>query len=42
LKLFKMVDSVDEAFHYLVEGLTRYHLNQPQPRKAPEIAKTRP
>ena len=40
--LFKMVDSVDEAFASLQEGLTRYHLNPPQPHKAPEIAKTRP
>jgi hypothetical protein len=37
-----MVDSVDEAFAYLQENLTRYHLNLPQPQKAPEIAKTRP
>ncbi len=42
LNLFKVVDSVDEAFTYLQEGLTQYHLNPPQPRKAPEIAKTRP
>ncbi len=40
--LFKMVDSVEEAFAYLQDGLTRYHLAPPQPRKAPEIAKTRP
>jgi len=39
---FKMVDSVDEAFAYLQEGLTRYHLNAQPPHKAPEIAKTRP
>jgi uncharacterized protein (TIGR00730 family) len=42
LNLFKMVDSVEEAFAYLQDGLTRYHLNPPQPQKAPEIAKTRP
>jgi uncharacterized protein (TIGR00730 family) len=42
VNLFKMVDSVDEAFAYLQENLTRYHLNLPQPQKAPEIAKTRP
>jgi uncharacterized protein (TIGR00730 family) len=39
---FKMVDTVDEAFAYLQEGLTRYHLNAQPPHKAPEIAKTRP
>jgi uncharacterized protein (TIGR00730 family) len=39
---FKMVDSVDDAFAYLQEGLTRYHLNAQPPHKAPEIAKTRP
>ncbi len=42
VNLFKMVDSVDEAFAYLQDGLTKYHLAPPQPRKAPEIAKTRP
>ncbi|MBZ5629783.1 MAG: TIGR00730 family Rossman fold protein [Acidobacteriia bacterium] len=42
VNLFKMVDSVDEAFAYLQENLTRYHLNLPQPQKVPEIAKTRP
>ncbi|MGI9100813.1 MAG: TIGR00730 family Rossman fold protein [Terriglobales bacterium] len=40
---FKMVDSVDEAFDYLKDGLTKYHLGPPQKiDKAPEIAKTRP
>jgi uncharacterized protein (TIGR00730 family) len=44
VNLFKMVDSVDEAFAYLQEGLTRHHLNPPYPEKekAPEIARTRP
>jgi uncharacterized protein (TIGR00730 family) len=41
VNFFKMVDSVDEAFNYLKEGLTKYHLNPHQPQKAPEIAKTR-
>jgi uncharacterized protein (TIGR00730 family) len=44
LNLFKTVDTVDDAFAYLQEGLTKYHLNPPYPEKAkaPEIAKTRP
>jgi uncharacterized protein (TIGR00730 family) len=45
LDLFKIVDSPDEAFEYLRDGLTKYHLGQ-APKKAgeivPEIAKTRP
>ncbi|MGZ4832741.1 MAG: LOG family protein [Terriglobales bacterium] len=43
VNLFKMVDSVDEAFAYLQEGLTKYHLNPPYPDKerGPEIARTR-
>ena len=41
VNLFKMVDSVEEAFTYLQEGLTKYHLNAQQSGKAPEIAKTR-
>ncbi len=41
--LFKTVDSVDEAFEYLRDGLTKYHLGPPQKiDKSPEIAKTRP
>lgn len=42
LNLFTTVDTPDEAFEVLRDGLTRYHLG-PQPRreKAPEIAKTR-
>ncbi|HUM06304.1 MAG TPA: TIGR00730 family Rossman fold protein [Terriglobales bacterium] len=46
LNLFKLVDSPEEGFEFLKEGLTRYHLG-PQPKRAaeaamPEIAKTRP
>jgi uncharacterized protein (TIGR00730 family) len=45
LKLFSFADSPAEAFDYLKDGLTRYHL-QPQPKAAaeegPEIAKTLP
>jgi hypothetical protein len=37
-----MVDTPEEGFEYLQEGLTRFHLNPPKPEKAPEIAKTRP
>ena len=42
--LFKMVDSPEEGFEYLKDGLTRYHLQPqgpPQKGHAPEIAKTR-
>jgi uncharacterized protein (TIGR00730 family) len=43
--LFKIVDNPDEAFAFLRDGLTKYHLG-PTPRKQgevlPEIAKTRP
>jgi uncharacterized protein (TIGR00730 family) len=45
LKLFKMVDSPEEGFEYLREGLTRFHLSFPPPTKekeGPEIAETRP
>jgi uncharacterized protein (TIGR00730 family) len=48
LKLFSFADSPEEAFDYLKEGLTRYHL-QPQAKQpaavveeGPEIAKTLP
>jgi uncharacterized protein (TIGR00730 family) len=45
LELFKIVDSPEEAFEFLREGLTRYHLGE-QPKKKgevlPEIARTRP
>lgn len=45
LDLFKIVDSPEEGFEYLREGLTRYHLGpQPKPvgERVPEIARTRP
>ena len=45
LELFKIVDSPDEAFEFLRDGLTKHHLGG-TPRKVgevlPEIAKTRP
>ena len=46
LALFKIVDSPEEGYEYLREGLTKYHLDVERPRaageKAPEIAKTNP
>src|SRR5580700_11256728 len=47
LDLFKMVDSPEEGFEYLRDGLTDFHLGgQPKKEKEnevlPEIAKTRP
>jgi uncharacterized protein (TIGR00730 family) len=45
LNLFKIVDSPDEAFEYLRDGLTKYHLGgtpKKQGEVLPEIAKTRP
>jgi len=45
LNLFKIVDSPDEAFEYLRDGLTMYHLGgtpKKQGEVLPEIAKTRP
>ncbi len=46
LELFKMVDSPEEGFEYLREGLTRYHLGPDRPKRVgevvPEIAKTNP
>ncbi|MGA3194933.1 MAG: TIGR00730 family Rossman fold protein [Terriglobales bacterium] len=47
LELFKISDSPEESFEFLKEGLTRYHLGTPQPKRGgdtaiPEIAKTRP
>ena len=45
LDLFKIVDSPEEGFEFLREGLTSYHLT-PEPRRVrevvPEIAKTNP
>ena len=45
LELFKIVDSPEEGFEFLRDGLTRYHLQPEAKRKAeamPEIAKTNP
>ncbi len=46
LDLFKMVDSPEEGFEFLKEGLTKYHLSpesSKRPRETvPEIAKTNP
>src|SRR3989440_3704112 len=46
LDLFKIVDSPEEGYEYLREGLTKHHLDAERPRrageKAPEIAKTNP
>jgi uncharacterized protein (TIGR00730 family) len=45
LELFKIVDSPEEGFEFLREGLTKYHLGPEPKRKAeamPEIAKTNP
>jgi uncharacterized protein (TIGR00730 family) len=45
LELFKFVDSPEEGFEFLRDGLTKYHLG-PEPRRdataMPEIAKTNP
>jgi uncharacterized protein (TIGR00730 family) len=44
IHLFHMVDTPEEGFAYLKEGLTRYHLEQQPPTKekdGPEIAVTR-
>jgi len=46
LELFKVVDTPEEGFEYLREGLTKYHLGPDRPRRVgevvPEIAKTNP
>jgi uncharacterized protein (TIGR00730 family) len=43
LKLFQFVDTPEEGFHVLREGLTKYHLTPQLTRgKGPEIAKTNP
>jgi len=43
LNLFKFVDSPEDAFTFLRDGLTEYHLGgQPKQEVLPEIAKTRP
>jgi len=41
LNLFRIVDSPEEGFEFLRDGLTKFHLG-PQRRETPEIAKTRP
>lgn len=44
--LFRIVDSPEEGFEYLRDGLTKYHLGPQQPKRVgeamPEIAKTNP
>jgi uncharacterized protein (TIGR00730 family) len=44
LGLFQMVDSPEEGFEFLRDGLTKYHLGPERPKRAgevaPEIAKT--
>lgn len=46
LDLFKLVDSPEEGYEFLRDGLTKYHLGADRPRRvgevAPEIAKTNP
>jgi uncharacterized protein (TIGR00730 family) len=46
LDLFRMVDTPEEGFQFLKEGLTKYHLGPDRPRRVgevvPEIAKTTP
>jgi uncharacterized protein (TIGR00730 family) len=46
LDLFRMVDTPEEGFEFLKEGLTKYHLGPDRPRRGgevvPEIAKTNP
>ena len=41
--LYRVADSPEEAFEILRRGLTKFHLQEPPPRRerAPEIAKTR-
>ncbi len=45
LELFRMVDSPEEGFEFLRDGLVKYHLGPQQPKRPeamPEIAKTNP
>jgi len=46
LGLFKIVDSPEEGYEFLRDGLTKYHLGADRPRRVgevvPEIAKTNP
>jgi hypothetical protein len=40
--LFRIVDTPEEGFEILKDGLTRYHLTPKPAKTAPEIAKTNP
>jgi uncharacterized protein (TIGR00730 family) len=46
LNLFQVVNSPQEGFEFLRDGLTKYHLEEPTPKRkgdfVPEIAKTNP
>jgi uncharacterized protein (TIGR00730 family) len=44
LELFRMVDTPEEGFEFLREGLTEHHLEKAKPKRerTPEIARTRP
>ncbi len=47
LNLFKFVDTPEDAFNFLRDGLTEHHLGGPPKKQKeqevlPEIAKTRP
>ena len=46
LDLFRMVDSPEEGFEFLRDGLIKYHMGSQQPKRTgevvPEIAKTNP
>jgi len=44
VELFRVVDSPEEGYEFLRDGLTKYHLEQPKKtaEAAPEIAKTNP
>jgi uncharacterized protein (TIGR00730 family) len=41
LDLFCMCDTPEEAFNYLRDGLTKYHLGPQQPKRAVDIARTK-
>jgi hypothetical protein len=46
VELFRIVNSPEEGFEFLRDGLTKYHLEEQQPKRkgevVPEIAKTNP
>ena len=45
VELFKFADNAEDAFEFLRDGLTKYHLGDTPKKKGevlPEIAKTRP